>query len=47
MKRIAEITLRIAYDDHEYDHPAEWSWHILCDMPDRDDVLVVDTREVT
>ena len=37
----ALVVLEITYDEHQYDHPQDWSWHLLCDLPNRDDVKVL------
>lgn len=40
--RIAEITLRVRYDETTQDHPSLWSWHLPMDRIDPADIEVID-----
>jgi hypothetical protein len=43
MKHQTKITLNITWDDEECSNPKDWDWVTLLDLPDHEDVEVIET----
>lgn len=41
MRKKAIVVLEIFYDNEKTEHPEDWEWHELLDMPDHRDCSVV------